>query len=85
MISQEREFLTIMKKQSKLFKKLGVTKGKLKDGEKNYELQSLLNESSSSDDNDCEDEEHTDEEADGNEINVNEWITNEAKSGNEAH
>lgn len=74
-----------MKKQSKLFKKLGVTKGKLKDGEKNYELQSLLNESSSSDDNDCDEEEHTDEEADGNEINVNEWITDEAKSGNEAH
>ena len=49
LIQQERENLTISKQQAKLFKKIGIEKSSSKKGESKYELESLLNESSSGD------------------------------------
>ena len=49
LIQQERGNLTISKQQAKLFKKIGIEKSSSKKGESKYELESLLNESSSGD------------------------------------
>ena len=66
LIKQEQEFLAIAKKQISLYKKLGFSREK-KEGEAKYELQSLLDESSS-DDKAGEDEED-EEGSDGGETN----------------
>ena len=62
LIKQEKEFLSVLKTQSKLFKKMNITKNDMQAKEGKYELQSLLNESSSDDDGLNEDE-VSDEEA----------------------
>lgn len=64
LIKQEKEFITIQKQQSKSFKKLGIVKDQAtpKDKNEQYELESLLNESSSDEENqksDSEEEEET--------------------------
>lgn len=64
LIQQEREFMDQYKLQSKVFKKIGISK----DGENNkanYELQSLLNESSSDDEKNNDDEDSNDDEETG--------------------
>ena len=64
LIQQERDFLEQYKQQSKIFKKIGISK----EGESNkanYELQSLLNESSSDDEKNQDDEDSNDDEETG--------------------
>ena len=62
LIQQERDFMDQYKQQSKIFKKIGIIKGE--DNKANYELQSLLNESSSDDDGKNNDDEDSNDDED---------------------
>lgn len=65
LIKQEKEFLSVLKSQNKLFKKMNINKADLmnknKDGK--YELESLLYESSSDEDKDKEEDSDNDEDS----------------------
>lgn len=83
LIKQEREFISILKQQQKSFKKLGIIKADPKGKDKNeqYELESLLNESDSDEqDNNEESEESDDDNLDENEVatlEIEDWVEND--------
>lgn len=61
-LQKERDLLVQYKQQTKIFKKIGISsEGEGDKKDKNYELQSLLNESSSDDENKADDEEEDSE------------------------
>lgn len=77
LIQQEKEFLSILKAQQKLFKKLAISKAEIESktkGDKKYELENLLNESSSDEDGKhCEPDE--DNNSDDQEIEeLEDWV-----------
>ena len=85
LIQQERENLTISKQQAKLFKKIGIEKSSSKKGESKYELESLLNESSSGDEQHSSDdeEEEDDETAVDSDLIINFDDPDDLESGNQ--
>lgn len=82
-IQQEKEFMQISKQKAKYFKKIGVDKAGKKGEDSQYELQSLLNESSSDEEHEASAEDVSGDEDLQEQINIEEWYEDieAAKSG----
>ena len=81
LIQQEKEFLNIYKQQAKYLKKLNINKTDLENknkGDKKYELENLLNESSSDEDNvnkdDQDDDANSEEDKDPEIDELEDWV-----------